>query len=185
MGNEQSMIDNASVRIANQTEVPLVYVLSMLGPLYWGVLQPGDTITRQTGRVWFTVTCFPYTGDNEPTNSQAVLGVLIPAAIGIITIATGGLALAAAAPAAGTAAAALAPLATSVFVAGGTAATSTALAAIRPGNFLYEKFVESATRALNKVGKTGHYANGDWIHVRGGIAKNQPHSSWQPMRFES
>ena len=51
MGNSQSREENESVRIANQTEVPLVYVLSMLGPLYWGVIQPGDRVTRQTGRV--------------------------------------------------------------------------------------------------------------------------------------
>ena len=183
MGNEQSRIESQSVRIANETEVPLVYVLSMLGPLYWGVLQPGERVARQTGRVWFTVTCYPYTGDNEPTNTQAVLGILIPAAAGIIILATGGAALAA--PAAGTAAAALAPLVTSTLVAGGAAATGTALTLFRPGTVLYEKFVEAATRALNKVEKKGHYANGDWIHIRGGIVKDQPYSAWQPMRIES
>ena len=57
MGNSQSMEENHSVRIANETEIPLVYVLSMLGPLYWAVVQPGERVTRQTGKFWFTVTC--------------------------------------------------------------------------------------------------------------------------------
>ncbi|KAL8935865.1 MAG: hypothetical protein Q9216_005216 [Gyalolechia sp. 2 TL-2023] len=184
MGNSQSMEENASVRIANQTEVPLVYVLSMLGPLYWGVIQPGDRVTRQTGRVWFTVTCYPYTGDNEPTNTQAVLGVLIPAAMGIIIVATGGAAAAAAAPAAGTIGAALAPIATSALVSGGAAATGVATTIIGPGIALQKTFVDAAERALNMVKETGHYANGDWLHVRGGIKKDEPHSAWKPMRFE-
>ena len=178
------MENNASIRIANQTEVPLVYVISMLGPLYWGVIQPGDRVTRQTGRVWFTVTCYPYDGKNEPTNTEAVLGVLIPAAMSIIVVASGGLAAAAAAPAAGTAAAALGPIATSALVAGGAAATSTAVSIVGPGVALKKEFVDAAEKALNSVKVTGHYANGDWLHVRGGIKKNEPYSAWQPMRFE-
>ena len=184
MGNSQSMEQNASVRIANQTEIPLVYVLSMLGPLYWGVIQPGDRVTRQTGRVWFTVTCYPYDGKNEPTNTQAVLGVLIPAAIGIITVATGGLAGLAAAPAAGTAAAALAPMATSALVTAASAAAGAAVTTIGPGLTLKKEFVDAAERALNQISVKGHYANGDWLHVRGGIKKNEPYSAWQPMKFE-
>ena len=181
MGNAES---TQSVRIANQTEVPLVYVLSMLGPLYWGVIQPGDRVTRQTGRVWFTVTCYPYDGKNEPTNTQAVLGILIPAVTGLIIVATGGLAAAAATPIAGTAAAALAPLATSALVTGVEAAAGMAVTAIGPGLTLKKTFVDAAERALNQVKITGHYANGDWLHVRGGIKKNEPYSAWQPMRME-
>ena len=141
-------------------------------------------MTRQTGRVWFTVTCYPYDGKNEPTNTQAVLGVLIPAAMGIIVVATGGLAAAAAAPAAGTIAAALAPMATSALVAGGAAATGAAVTIVRPGVALKKEFVDAAERALNSVKVTGHLANGDWLHARGGIKKNDPYSAWQPMRIE-
>lgn len=76
-----------SVRIFNNTELPLVFVVSQIGPLYWGVLQPGERAVRVTGRVWFTITCFPYTGDNEPTVTSAVLSTLIPtiAALGVGT----------------------------------------------------------------------------------------------------
>ncbi|KAL8883090.1 MAG: hypothetical protein Q9198_000013 [Flavoplaca austrocitrina] len=172
MGNTQS----ASVRITNQTEVPLVYVLSMLGPLYWGVIQPGDKVTRETGRVWLTVTCYPYTGDNEPTNTQAVLGILIPAAMSIIVVATGG----AAAAAAGTAGAALGPIAMRALVTGGQVAARI----VGPGILLRKEFVDCAEKALNVVKETGHYANGDWLNVRGGIKKDKPYSAWEPMRLE-
>ena len=171
------MEENQSVRIANQTEVPLVYVLSMLGRLYWGVIQPGDRVTRQTGRVWFTVTCYPYDGYNKPTNTQAVLGVLMPAVAGIIVVATGGLAAAAATPIAGTAAAALAPMATSALVAGGAEAASVGVSVIGPELALKKEFVDAAERALNQVKIMGHYANGDWLHVRGGIKNNEPYSA--------
>lgn len=49
MGNEQSLARDQSVRIANLTEIPLVHVISQIGPLYWGVLQPGERVTRWTG----------------------------------------------------------------------------------------------------------------------------------------
>ena len=99
-------------------------------------------------------------------------------------VATGGLAAAAAAPAAGTAAAALAPMVTSAFVAGGVAATNAARIVIGPRIALKKEFVDGATRSLNQVEVTGHFANGDWLHVQGGIKKNEPYSAWQPMRFE-
>ena len=135
---------------------------------------------------------------DEPSNTQAVLGVLIPAAIGIIVVATVGFAAVAAAPAAGTAAAALVPMVTNAFVAGGVAATSAALTVIGLGVSLKKEFVDAAKRALNQVEVTGHFAkralnqvevtghfaNGDWFHVRGGIKKDAPYSAWQPMRFE-
>ena len=63
MGNAQ----NAGVRIANLTEVLLVYVIKQVGPLYWGVIKPGKRVSRHTGRVWFTVVTYPYDGTNEPT----------------------------------------------------------------------------------------------------------------------
>ncbi|CAM6089785.1 unnamed protein product [Calypogeia fissa] len=176
-----------SVRIANQTEIPLVYVISQVGPLYWGVIQPDERVTRVTGRVWFTITCYPYDGKNEPTTMEAVLGVLIPTATALFIAITAGIAAAgaiAALPAAGTAAASLQPLVAGPAFFGieaglGAGSTATA-AAITAKNAL----IKSIELAYNKVEKTRHYANGDWIHVRGGIKKNEPHSAWQPMRFE-
>jgi hypothetical protein len=179
---------DASIRIANQTEIPLVWVVSHVGPLYWGVLQPGQRVTQETGRCWFTVTCYPYDGHNQPTTDDAILGVLIPTAAAIFVVATAGVAAAGAVPVAGTTAAALQPLVSWQFgpAAVGMAAAIKATGGAYAGATLAQKaFMGAMGRATNKVEKVGHYANGDWMHVRGGIKKNEPYSSWQPMRFDS
>lgn len=187
MGNQQSLERDQSIRIANQTEIPLVYAISQTGPLYWGVLQPGERVTRHTGRVWFTVTCYPYTGSNEPTNTEAVLGILIPTAAVLVVAATGGVAYALAAPASLTAASAFAPLVPFTQSAAVVAAIETAgvaSVAYTTQQSVREHFVKSVARAAHKVEVMGHFANGDWLHVRGGIQKGVDHSAWQPMRFE-
>ena len=40
-------------------------------------------------------------------------------------------------------------------------------------------------RAFNVVVKNGHYANGDWLHVRGGYEPGLEPYQWTPMRFEA
>jgi len=40
------------------------------------------------------------------------------------------------------------------------------------------------TRSCNGVTKKGHYANGDWVHVRRGPKKDVPFQNWEAMRFE-
>ena len=86
MGNAES---SQSVRFANQTEIPLVCVISQVGPLYWRVLQPGERWTKQTGRVWFTLEAYPYTGGSEPTTTNAVLSILVLTAGALFAVATG------------------------------------------------------------------------------------------------
>lgn len=78
-----------------------------VGPLYWGVLQPGERASWSVGRVWFTIDIYPYDGKNEPSTTQAVVSILVPTVTALAAALTAGLA---AVPAAGTAAAALAPL---------------------------------------------------------------------------
>ena len=186
MGNTES---SASVRIANQTELPLVYVIKQVGPLYWGVIQPGERVTRHTGRVWFTVETYPYDGSNEPTTWQAVKGPLLISLASIAVVATGGAAAVAATPASGTAAAALAPLVSSPVVIGIEAAASAAAAygaAAATANTISETVLErELIRTCNHVSKSGHYANGDWIHVRGGPKRDVHCLDWEPMCFES
>jgi len=193
MGNEQSLESDQSVRIANFTEFPLVYVISQVGPLYWGVLQPGERVTRCTGRVWFTIDCFAYDGTNEPKTDKAVLQTLIPSLAVLGVFVTGGWAWAAASaalPAAGTAQAALlpllpiseAPLAIGA-VAGGKAVVTAFGAAKVAQEVLVSK--EHLERGLKPAHKTGHYANGDWLHVRGGPKTGVDGSAWGGFRFES
>lgn len=78
----------------------------------------------------------------------------------------------------------MAALATSALVAGGAAAASGAVSVIGPGLALKKEYVDAAERALNQV-KSRDIMRTDWLHVRGGIKKNEePYSAWQPVRFE-
>ena len=42
-------------QIKNCTQWPLTISLEMIGPLYYGLCQPGEIFTRDTGAVWFTI----------------------------------------------------------------------------------------------------------------------------------
>ncbi len=42
-------------KIKNDTIWPLQISLNQVGPLYYGVIQPGETFERDTGAVWFTI----------------------------------------------------------------------------------------------------------------------------------
>ena len=183
MGNAQ----NAGVRIANLTEVPLVYVIKQVGPSYWGVIKPGKRVSRHTGRVWFTVETYPYDGTNEPTSWQAVKGPFLVSISAFATVAIGGAAAMAAVPAAGSCAAALAPIVTSPIVAGllaGTCSAGSAIAAAEAFNGISKEILEKQLiKTCNHVSKAGHYANGDWIHVKGGPKKDVSPMQWKTMHF--
>ncbi|KAI9875947.1 MAG: hypothetical protein M1830_007692 [Pleopsidium flavum] len=59
-------------------------------------------------------------------------------------------------------------MATSPLGVGAAAAVTTAGAASSPALFAKKEFVDAVAKAANNVEKTGHYANGVWIHVRDG-----------------
>ena len=42
-------------QIRNDTQWPLIISLNQVGPLYYGLVQPGEVFKRDTGAVWFTV----------------------------------------------------------------------------------------------------------------------------------
>ena len=46
-------------------------------------------LDKQTGRVWFTLEAYPYTGGNEPTTTNAVLSILVLTAGALFAVATG------------------------------------------------------------------------------------------------
>jgi hypothetical protein len=192
MGNQQSLESDQSVRIANFTGIPLVYVISQVGPLYWGVIQPGERVTRCTGRVWFTIDCFPYDGDNEPKTEDAVIATLVPTLLGLGVVAVGGWAFmgaaAAATPVAGTAQAALAqllPLSAAPGVAGTIAGGGAAVNAVGVSAKVYDITVKKkhVEESMRSVRKTGHYANGDWLHVQGGPRKGVNSEDWGRLYF--
>jgi hypothetical protein len=162
--------------------VSQVYVIEQIGNLSWGVLQPGERKTVVTGRVRFTLVAYPYDGTNEPTTQDAVLSTLIPVATILDTamaaIATGD----AAAPAAGTVAAALGPIATSAAVINsaifddfdGSPIVGTLTMA---GKAAFEK-------SLNAASRKGPYANGDWVHIRGGPTAKADFTKWGPIHLD-
>lgn len=45
----------AGFDIKNATLWPLEISVGMLGPMYWGITEPGQTFSRSTGAVWFTL----------------------------------------------------------------------------------------------------------------------------------
>ena len=120
-------------------------------------------------------------GDNEPTNTQTVLGVLISTVAAIIIAATGSAAAFAAVSAAGTATAALAPLTTSVLVYGATAAGRMCSPASR-----LEYLLRLYSRRLSYGSLRFPRCNTDptpWIScsVRGRIFNGKPCSAREPM----
>ena len=144
-------------------------------------------VSRHTGRVWFTVETYPYDGTNEPTTWQAVKGPLLVSISALAIVATEGAAEMDAVPAAGSCAAALAPIVTSPIVAGllaGTYSAGSAIAAAETFNEISKETLEKQLiNTCNHVSKAGHYANGDWIHVKGGPKKDVSPMQWKSMRF--
>ena len=42
-------------KIVNKSAFPIQVSLNQVGPLYWGIIEPGKTWHRPTGAVWFTI----------------------------------------------------------------------------------------------------------------------------------
>ena len=165
--------------MANQTNIPLHYSIEQVSPLYWGTIQPGERITKQTGRVWFTVRfCAAATNYDkvDPPSTDSIC------------------------------AAAAYPYSQSEKLAevidvgdlkdwvkveardrarlerwedGARSVRHAGADTIVKGDFY-----DACARAFGEVKRTGHYANGDWLHVRGGIENNQPYAQWSSMRIE-
>lgn len=43
----------------------------------------------------------------------------------------------------------------------------------------------AVTRSTAGISKSGHYANGDWVHIRGGPHKDKKFEEYEGLRFES
>jgi len=51
---------NNGIDIINKTPFPLQVSLNQIGPLYWDIIQPGESFSRDTGSVWFTIQASTY-----------------------------------------------------------------------------------------------------------------------------
>jgi hypothetical protein len=76
------------INVRNETEIPLLFVLSQLSPLHWTRVEPGETQHIDCGRVWFTISTEPYDESTEPTAAGVALRI---AAITTVTVLTGGI----------------------------------------------------------------------------------------------
>ena len=184
------------VCVANESEIPVVVVVSQAGPLYWTALQPGQSWTQKTGKVWFTLEVYPFTGNNKPTKLGAAVSVLVPTGAALAAVVTGKLLFALfqhcclqTDVAAKASARSLRLRSISYEVldkpftlhlrAGGLGA-GFASAAIFGGKAMHS----ALTRSCNHAMKKGHYADGHQVRVRGGPKKSKPCKEWKPLRFE-
>lgn len=77
--------------IKNDTIWPLQISLSQVGPLYFDVIQPGQSFVRDTGAVWFTVKAAIFLDEKDRiTDWDAVRPVLITVGSAVVTLVTAG-----------------------------------------------------------------------------------------------
>lgn len=151
-------IESRSVRIYNQTDFPILYVLRMPSPYYWGVIEPGQRVVRDTGRVWFTVTVEAYDGKGDVTYND-----VLRVDMSIITIVNPD------------------------FDSPGMELMIALMDSRRknlpwPGGsppWYWER--ADGINGTQIVTRHGHYANGDWLNVHGGPKSGQPASQWRPL----
>lgn len=76
------------INVRNESDVPVLFVLSQLSPLHWVKVNPGESVNVSCGRVWFTISTDEYEEDDEPSKAGVAARI---AAITTVTILTGGL----------------------------------------------------------------------------------------------
>lgn len=86
--------------IKNETIWPLQISLRQVGPLYYGVVPPGQTFVRKTGAVWFTIQADVFLDEEDRITDWDVVWPIGAVAVSVlIAAATAGAAAYAAGPA--------------------------------------------------------------------------------------
>ena len=79
----------------NNSEIPVLVILSQLSPLHWKKVMPGETSQVACGRVFFTVSVEPWIEGKEPTQLEVAgrIGAVIAsgAVFGFVGFAVTGL----------------------------------------------------------------------------------------------
>lgn len=92
-GKKKKKPKGPGFEIKNNTQWPVQVSLEQVGPLFWGVVQPGKTFKRDTGAVWFTIkaTIVP---DGKPSIKtwDAVWPIALTTVVVIATVFTAGMA---------------------------------------------------------------------------------------------
>lgn len=100
-GNQGNSMLTPGFAIKNETIWPLQISLSQVGPLYFDVIQPGQSFVRDTGAVWFTLKAAIFLDEKDRiTNWDAVKPVLFVVGAAILALSTAGAAGFASGPAA-------------------------------------------------------------------------------------
>lgn len=77
--------------IKNETIWPLQISLNQVGPLYYDVIQPGQSFVRDTGAVWFTIKGGVFLNEKDRiTDWDVVLPIAVAVGGAIVTVATAG-----------------------------------------------------------------------------------------------
>ena len=115
-------------KIVNKSAFPIQVSLNQVGPLYWGIIEPGKTWHRPTGAVWFTIkseTYFEGASKKIKTKDAIIPVASIVAATLLAAVTAGASAVAsAAAGGAGALSTAVAGTTSGALVAAGLPATS-------------------------------------------------------------
>ncbi len=69
--------------VRNESNIPILVILSQLSPLHWCKVDPGESKHMDCGRVFFTVSVEPWVEGKEPTKLEvaARLAVVIGATV--------------------------------------------------------------------------------------------------------
>ena len=144
-----------TICLHNQTAIPLVYIISQLSPLYWGVIQPGEWVQRRTGPFWFTVTTLPYCEDNVPTTCGVVFSHIRDICGFLFAAATVG--------------SILTSTAEDELINGWAAYMAGAVAGKLTGEMIVRECCKSDLGGeWNMVRERGVFAGGRWIYIQGG-----------------
>lgn len=171
--------------IHNDTIWPLEISLRQVGPLYWGLYQPGETFQRRTGAVWFTIRAtIALDGKQHITEWDAIwpiASIVGSVAIGALTGGFGAFAAAGSIAASTTVTATITTGMASILVGGGVPAleaivvSGAVLGALAPGAAT-SAIAGVFTKANASVQKMGCYAGPPWpfnqrihqYHITGG-----------------
>jgi len=114
-------------KIVNKSAFPIQVSLNQVGPLYWGIIEPGKTWHRPTGAVWFTIKSETYFegASKKIKTKDAIIPVASIVAATLLAAVTAGASAVASAAAGGAGALSTAVAGTSgALVAAGLPATS-------------------------------------------------------------
>jgi hypothetical protein len=85
LGQAMSNLATAGIAVKNESNVPILVIISQLTPLYWQKVMPGETFNEHNklgmGKVWFTCSCSAFDPKNEPTK-EGVASSIAAIAVG-------------------------------------------------------------------------------------------------------